>query len=95
MTGDDHPSFLEAWHMNVRVANVWDDWSVAKPREKCQPFTYTLHSIEDDPYLARDPYYRDLAVKGQQKFLKALAAKPRKSRIDPFLKIKFAKVYAK
>lgn len=57
------PSFLEAWHMNHRVKNVWDDWSLAKPREECIPFTYTLDA---------DPRHGGPNLQGQSKFVKGL-----------------------
>jgi hypothetical protein len=50
---------LATWRANCTVENTWDDPAVAKPREECQPFTFTL--VSDHPN-----------VKAQEKFVKGL-----------------------
>jgi len=60
---------------------IHDDWSVAKPREECQPFTFTLYS--DHPH-----------VKGQQKFVKAFEVLQRKITREQKARAKKLKVEA-
>lgn len=63
--------------------NVWDDWSVAKPRGECQPFTFTFAAPHDE---------RD--VKAQEKFTKALGTLERKIAREQKTRAKKLKVAA-
>jgi hypothetical protein len=77
---------------------------IPKPREECQPFTFTLYPLEDlpsgetveRPRVYRGRMTREEAEKNQAKFVKAISKKVRKSRktrseeiLAAFLRLKF------
>lgn len=66
---------------NTTAVHVWDDWSVAKPREECQRLTFEFHSTDGSEPLAggcRRGYRQEQNVKCQEKFVKGLAALEKK-----------------
>jgi len=88
----DHPSFLETYFANTRARYVHDDWSVAKAREECIPFTHTIA----EPFPGVNTL--DRSAKTREKVSKAIdrelnrKRKPSKpDNVKAFLRIRFPK----
>lgn len=65
-----HPGASELWGRPAKI--VMDDWSKAKAREDCTPFTFELATSDTSaPGMARR-YPRSVDVKGQEQFVKKL-----------------------